>query len=235
MLLEVERLDVAYDKVQILWDVSLNIDSSEIVIIVGPNGAGKSTLLKAITGIVAPHKGSIRFKGHDLVGLPTHEVVGKGVSLIPAGAQIFPGMTVSDNLYLGNYQDRKRDEREDTLEWIYGLFPVLREKKSQIAGTLSGGQRQMLALGIGLMSRPDILLIDEPSSGLAPKLVSQLMGIIRQIRKSGLTVMLVEQNVHAALTVADRGYVLENGRITFQGDKQALSSDEHVREAYLGH
>jgi branched-chain amino acid transport system ATP-binding protein len=234
MLLEVSELNVAYSKTQVLWDLSIAIEEGEIVMIAGSNGAGKSTLLKTIVGLIPPRTGVVRFKDRKINGVPTHTLVREGISLIPEGGRVFPGMTVSDNLDLGMYQERRTEKKLETRQWVYQLFPILRERKNQYAKTLSGGQRQMLAVAIGLMSRPDLLLIDEPSSGLAPMLVKNLLNMIREIRDRGVTILLVEQNVRAALGIADRGYVLENGRMMLEGTNQELRSNEHVKTAYLG-
>jgi branched-chain amino acid transport system ATP-binding protein len=234
MLLEVSGLNVSYSKTQVLWDLSIAIEKGEIVMIAGSNGAGKSTLLKTIVGLIPPQRGTIRFKEKNINGLPTHTLVAQGISLIPEGGRVFPGMTVSDNLDLGMYQERGLKNKQETQEWVYQLFPVLRERKKQYASTLSGGQRQMLAVAIGLMSRPELLLIDEPSSGLAPLLVKNLLNMIEQIRETGVTILLVEQNVRAALGISDRGYVLENGRRILEGTNEELRTNEHVKKAYLG-
>lgn len=234
MFFEVSDLDVSYGKIQILWKIYLRVSNCEIVIIVGSNGAGKSTLLKSIVGSIPFDDGKILFKDKDIGGRPTYRIVEEGISLIPEGGQIFPYMTVWDNLDLGNYTRRKSRQKKETVEWIFNLFPILNERKHQLASTLSGGERQMLAMSIGLMTHPEFLLIDEPSSGLSPLYVKILMNNIKKIRDAGLTILLVEQNVNSAIKIADRGYVLENGKIILEGSGKELSDNLHVRTAYLG-
>ncbi len=233
-LLEVNRMNVFYDKTQVLWDLSLDVEESEIVMIGGSNGAGKSTFLKTISGLLKPQSGLIRFKGDRIEGLQAHTLVDRGISLIPEGGRVFPQMTVRDNLMLGCYLNKNDNSNKLRLNWVLELFPDLAKKENQYAHTLSGGQRQMLATGIGLMSQPQLLMIDEPSSGLAPFLVKHLLSMIKEIRNSGLTVLLVEQNVRAALNTADRGFILENGRIILEGTSKYLKNNEHVIKAYLG-
>jgi len=234
MLLDITGLNVSYGKTRVLWNVSLGIESLEIVVVAGSNGAGKSTLLKSICGVKDTDGGTICFNGMRIDGLPTHRIVSQGISLIPEGGRVFPSMTVEENLDLGGYQERSIDRKQKSIEWVFQLFPVLREKRNQRARTLSGGQRQMLAVGIGLVPHPKVLLIDEPSSGLAPKLVKSLFRMIEEIRTKGIAVLLVEQNVRAALEIAERGYVLENGRMILEGTSKDLKTNDHVKKAYLG-
>jgi len=234
MLLDVSGLNVAYSKTQVLWDLSIGIERDEIVMIAGSNGAGKSTLLKTISGVITPLTGTIRFKDREIEGLPAHTIVVQGISHIAEGGRVFPTMSVGENLDLGGYRETSLKRKQETLEWIYGLFPVLKERRKQYAKTLSGGQRQMLAVAIGLMSHPELLLIDEPSSGLAPVLVKNLLNMIKEIRNTGVTILLVEQNVRAALRISDRGYVLENGRMMLEGTSEELRTNAHVKKAYLG-
>jgi branched-chain amino acid transport system ATP-binding protein len=233
-LLEVEGLDVAYGGMQALWGVGFRVDEGEIVTLVGANGAGKTTTLKTVAGLLRPRRGRIRFAGEEIAGRPAHQVVSRGLALVPEGRQVWPAMTVEDHLLLGAYLPAARPGLRDRLEEVYRLFPVLRERRRQRAGTLSGGEQQMLAIGRGLIARPRLLMLDEPSLGLAPKVVQEVLAAIRAINGQGVAVLLVEQNVHYALAIAHRGYVLETGRITLEGEGRSLLSDEHVRRTYLG-
>jgi branched-chain amino acid transport system ATP-binding protein len=233
-MLEIKKLNVAYDKVQVLWDVSFNINEGEIVSLLGSNGAGKSTTVKTIQGLLKSRSGSIRFMDKDIEGLPAYKIVGAGVSLVPEGREIFPKMSVLENLILGAYVPRARDLREESLEWVFRLFPKLEERKKQLAGTMSGGEQQMLAIARALMSKPKLLMLDEPSLGLAPVLVLQVFDIIKKLNEEGVTILLVEQNVHHALELSDRGYVLEKGRIILEGKGSELLGHEYVKNAYLG-
>ncbi|MFQ5912319.1 MAG: ABC transporter ATP-binding protein [Nitrospinota bacterium] len=237
-MFEVVGLDVAYGDVQVLWDVSLRLDKGELVTVIGPNGAGKSTLLKSIVGLVKPQRtengrGRIVLEGQSLVGLPAEEVIRHGIAIVPEGARVFPDMTVLDNLRLGSYLPEARVRREETLRQVFGLFPRLEDRKSQIAKTLSGGERQMLAIGRSLMSRPRLLLLDEPSLGLQPSIVAQTFDTIKTVNERGTTVLLVEQKVHFSLEICHRAYVLENGRVVLQGPGQELLENEHIKKAYL--
>ncbi|BAS26616.1 ABC transporter ATP-binding protein [Limnochorda pilosa] len=233
-MLEVQGIDVFYGQVQALWDVSFRVDEGELVTLVGANGAGKTTTLRALSGLLRPRTGQIRFQGEPIHTLPGHRVTDLGLAHIPEGRQLFPDMTVEENLLTGSYVSRARSARQQSLEHVYQVFPRLQERRRQLAGSLSGGEQQMLAIGRALMSRPRLLMLDEPSLGLAPILVREVFRIVQEIRDQGVTVLLVEQNVNQALTVADRAYVLENGRITLQGPGQELLGDERVRAAYLG-
>jgi branched-chain amino acid transport system ATP-binding protein len=232
-LLDVKTIDVAYRDVQVLWDVSLYIDPGEIVTVIGPNGAGKSTLLHSIMGFEHPRRGSITFSGKPIDRLPPEKVVQQGLTIVPEGARVFGEMSVLDNLKMGGYMKSVRSRREETLEQVFTFFPRLRERRSQKGGTLSGGERQMLAIGRALMSRPKLLLLDEPSLGLAPILVNKVFETVKEIADMGLTVLLVEQNVHHSLEITDRAYVLESGRVALEGSGTALAADDHVKKAYL--
>ena len=233
-MLEIKKLNVGYDKVQVLWDVSFNINEREIVSLLGSNGAGKSTTVKTIQGLLKSRSGSIRFMDKSIGGLPAYKVVAAGISLVPEGREIFPKMSVLENLMLGAYVPRARDLREESLEWVFKLFPKLEERKKQLAGTMSGGEQQMLAIARALMSKPKLLMLDEPSLGLAPMLVLQVFDIIKKLNEEGVTILLVEQNVHHALELSDRGYVLEKGRIILEGKGSELLDHEYVKNAYLG-
>jgi branched-chain amino acid transport system ATP-binding protein len=234
MLLEVESLDVFYGAVHALKGVSLRAAEGEIVTLIGANGAGKSTLLRAISGLVRPRAGRVRFDGRDLGRVPAHEIVGLGVSQAPEGRMVFANLTAEDNLELGAYRRRDRAGIAADRERVFALFPRLKERRRQNAGTLSGGEQQMLAIGRALMSRPRLLLLDEPSLGLAPLLVREIFRTIRDINRDGVTVLLVEQNAHMALSVAGRGYVLETGRVRLEDSAASLLRNEGVRRAYLG-
>ena len=230
-MLKVENINVAYGSVKILWDVSFTLDEGEIITIIGPNGAGKTTLVKTIMGLLRSSEGTIEFLGQNIHNEPTYKIVKDGIALVPEGRELFPQMTVLENLLMGGYTSK---EKEKTLEWVFKLFPRLNERKKQSAGTLSGGEQQMVAIARSLMSRPKLLILDEPSLGLAPIMVKKVFEIIRTLNSEGVTVLLVEQNVHHALEISNKGYVLETGRITFQGPSSELLNNNHVREAYLG-
>jgi len=233
-MLNIKDLNVAYEKVQVLWDVSFNITEGEVVTLLGSNGAGKSTTVKTIQGLLKPKSGSIRFMDKHIEGLPAYKIVSEGIALVPEGREIFPKMSVLENLILGAYVSRAKDLQDESLEWVFKLYPKLDERKKQLAGTMSGGEQQMLAIARALMSKPKLLILDEPSFGLAPVVVLQVFDIIKKLREEGVTVLLVEQNVHHALDISDRAYVLEKGRIIREGKGSELLSDKYVREAYLG-
>jgi len=233
-MLEVKNLQVFYGDAQALWDISIQVRPREICTLVGANGAGKTTLLKAICGLVPATAGSVSLLGKDLNAVPANERVSLGLSMVPEGRKIFTGMTVEENLKIGAYVNKVWARREDLLEQNYALFPRLKERRRQLGGTLSGGERQMLAIARALMSQPDLLFLDEPSLGLSPKFVEHVMEIVRSINEQGVTIMLVEQNINIALGAAQRGYVLESGRIVMQDDADALLANPHVKEAYLG-
>jgi branched-chain amino acid transport system ATP-binding protein len=234
-VLTLEQVDVYYGNIQALWQVSLRVEEGEVIAIVGSNGAGKSTILRAISGLLKPRKGSINFDSQKIDSLGPDEIVRLGVSMVPEGRELFPRMSVRENLELGAaYIERAYGQTAESVDWIYRLFPVLRERASQLAGTLSGGEQQMLAIGRALMSRPKLLMLDEPSLGLAPLLVAGVFRTVRKINQDGVTVLLVEQNVRQSLTMAHRAYVLENGRMVMEGKGKELIADKHVKEAYLG-
>lgn len=233
-LLEVDRIAAAYGQVRALWDVSFVVQEGEIVTLLGANGAGKTTTMRVISGLLRPLTGQVRLEGVPIHRLPAPRIVEAGIVQIPEGRRLWPRMTVLENLELGAYLPRSRAQRRETLEWVLSLFPRLAERRTQLAGTLSGGEQQMLAIGRGLMSRPRLLMLDEPSLGLAPILVQEVFRIVREINAQGVTVLLVEQNVRQALQLATRGYVLETGRITKSGPASALLEDPDIRRAYLG-
>ena len=233
-MLRIEGIQVYYGDLQALHGVSLEVQEAQLVAIVGANGAGKSTLLMTISGILRPREGSISFMGERLSGLPPHRVVDMGIVQVPEGRQLFPSMTVRDNLDMGSNLSRARRKRAQTLEWVYNLFPILKEREKQPAGTLSGGEQQMLAIARGLMALPKLLLLDEPSLGLAPLLVAEIFNIVKEINQGGTSIILVEQNVFHALKMSHRAYILENGRIVLAGSGDELLSHEHTKRAYLG-
>ena len=233
-MLKVENINVFYGDLQVLWDVSFEVREGEILVLVGANGAGKSTTLKAISGILSPRTGAIHFDGVRLDEVPADKVIRHGVVHVPEARRLFREMSVEENLILGSLAPEAKRRRAETLEWVYGLFPRLRERRRQAAGTMSGGEQQMCAIGRGLMSLPRLLMFDEPSLGLAPILVQDVFEIVKRINETGVTVLLVEQNVRQTLAMCHRAYVLENGRIVLSGTGQQLLSDSHVKEAYLG-
>lgn len=232
-LLQVENVDVFYRDVQVLWNVELDISPGEVVTVIGPNGAGKSTLLSAIVGFETPKAGSVIYDGNNINALGPEQTVRLGLTIVPEGARVFSDMSVLDNLKMGSYIKRARANRGRNLEMVFDFFPRLHERMNQKGGTLSGGERQMLAIGRALMSEPKLLLLDEPSLGLAPLLVDKVFDTIRDIAATGLTVLMVEQNVHYSLSISHRAYVLENGRIVIRGTGEELSQNDHVRKAYL--
>ena len=233
-MLEIEKINVSYGDLQALWDVSFKAEEKEVVALIGPNGAGKTTTLKTITGLLRPFAGEIRFEGLAMGKIPIHKRVDMGISLVPEGRGLFPGMSTLENLEMGAFTAKGRSSKDETLKKVYDLFPILEKRKKQAAGTLSGGEQQMLAIGRGLMSRPKLLLFDEPSWGLSPLLSKVIYEVISQINHSGMTILLIEQNVRIALELANRAYVVENGRIVNQGDSGNMLNDKHIREAYLG-
>jgi branched-chain amino acid transport system ATP-binding protein len=233
-MLEVNNINTFYGQIQVLWDICLKIDEGEIMALVGANGAGKSTLLNTISGIIRPTSGTISFLGNRIDGLPSHSIVELGISHIPEGRKLFTDMSVRENLEMGAYSSRAWKNRHETMEQVYELFPILKERASQLARTLSGGEQQMVAMGRGLMSRPKLCIIDEPSNGLAPRLVQEVFEKITSLRAQGITILLVEQNVHQTLQIADRACVLENGRLALEGCCEDLLKSDHIRKAYLG-
>jgi branched-chain amino acid transport system ATP-binding protein len=233
-LLEVQGIDVAYGDVQALWNVSFVVEQGEVVTLIGANGAGKSTVMRTLSGLIGPRRGRIAFAGCDVTELPPHARVERGLVLIPEGRQLWPGMTVLENLEMGAYARSARSARAEALAAVFALFPTLQQRAAQKAGTLSGGEQQMCAIGRGLMARPRLLLLDEPSLGLAPLLVRDLFATLRRINSEGVTLLLVEQNVRQALALAARAHVLERGRLTLSGDAGALARDPRVQQEYLG-
>jgi branched-chain amino acid transport system ATP-binding protein len=233
-MLELSRISVGYNALQVVWDVSLTVQRGELVALVGANGAGKSTVLKTVAGLLRPISGQITLEGARIDGLPAHAIVARGVALVPEGRRVFPYMTVAENLELGAFLETRRARIEETLAWVFDLFPILKMRRSQLAGTLSGGEQQMLVIGRALMSRPRLLMMDEPSLGLAPAVVSTVFASVGRLLEEGITVLLVEQNVRKALELAQRGYVLENGRIVLSGPSASLLADAGVKKAYLG-
>ena len=233
-MLELKDINVYYGAIHAIKGISLRVDEGEIVTLIGANGAGKSTTLRTISGLLKPKTGSIKFLDKDIAGMPAHKIVREGISQVPEGRRIFAEMTVMENLELGAFIRNDKNEIEKDFKMVFGRFPRLEERKLQMAGTLSGGEQQMLAMGRALMSRPKLLLLDEPSMGLAPLLIREIFNIIVDINKAGTTVLLVEQNANMALSIANRAYVLETGRITLSGDAQKLAASEEVRKAYLG-
>ncbi len=233
-MLKVNNIDVYYADVQALWDVSIEVKQGEIVSLVGANGAGKTTLLNTIAGLLHPTKGNIEFLEHDLTVKPNHRRAALGIAHIPEGRRLFPEMTVKQNLVMGSMSREAKAKREESMDWVFSLFPVLKERTWQAAGTLSGGEAQMLAIGRGLMARPRLVMMDEPSLGLAPNLVEDVMKITKEVNSQGITVLLVEQNIMHALRVCNRAYVLETGRVTLEGPGEELLTNARIKEAYMG-
>jgi branched-chain amino acid transport system ATP-binding protein len=233
-VLEFDHVSVGYKDLTVVHDVSFRVAEGEVVSLVGSNGAGKTTIMRAVAGLLRPRQGEIRLRGTKLHEVPAHEIVGHRVALVPEGRQLFGRLSVQDNLLMGAYSLRSKPEIEESLAQVLELFPILKARRSQRAETLSGGEQQQLAIGRGLMSRPKLLLLDEPSLGIMPKLVAEIFSTIREIRKQGITVLLVEQNVFEALEVADRAYVLQTGRIVLEGTGAELLRSDLVRKAYLG-
>jgi branched-chain amino acid transport system ATP-binding protein len=233
-MLEIRNVDAFYGKAQALWDICLEINELEIVALIGSNGAGKTTLVNTISGLMRPARGNVLFRGKRIDCLPPHSIAGLGISYIPQGGKVFPEMTVLENLEMGAYPIHAWKQKSETLEQVYHVFPSLKERERQLARTLSGGEHQMLAIGRALMSKPTLSLFDEPSYGLAPLLVAEIFRIIQRLRDEGITILLIEQNVRHSLEIADRAYVLENGRLCLQGDCKELLQSDHVRKAYMG-
>jgi branched-chain amino acid transport system ATP-binding protein len=234
-LLKIESLSAGYGDVRVLHDVSLEVEPKETVALLGANGAGKSTLLKAVTGILLNRRGRIEFNGEEIQDLPAERIVETGLVMVPEGRALFPFMTVQENLDLGSYSKRARLHRKNSLDRVFTFLPKLKERRNQSGGTLSGGEQQMCAIGRGLMARPELLLLDEPSLGLAPVIVREIFSLISELRNEGIAVLLVEQHIKNALAVSDRGYVLENGRIVISGSGAELLSDPNLKRAYMGH
>ncbi len=233
-MLKVNNIDMSYGDLQVLWDVSFEVKKGEIVVLVGANGAGKSSILKTISGLQKISKGSIELEGENIANVHPSEIIKRGIVHVPEGRRLFNEMTVEENLIMGSLYGEAKQKRNETIEECYTLFPRLKERRKQLAGTLSGGEQQMVAVARGLMSHPKVLMLDEPSLGLAPVLVQDIFSIIKSINKQGITILLVEQNVQSTLTFCDRAYVLENGRIVLEGTGQELLKNEHVKTAFLG-
>jgi branched-chain amino acid transport system ATP-binding protein len=233
-MINVNDLVVSYGGIEALKGVSIKVDSGEIVTLVGANGAGKSTLLRSIVGLVKPKSGTITYNGKNILGEKSQNIVTSGITLVPEGRRVFSNLTVLENIKLGAYSRKDTKEIQKDIEWVYKLFPRLKERSWQQAGTLSGGEQQMLAVGRALLARPKLLMMDEPSLGLAPKIVKDIFNIIKEIREQGVTILLIEQNANVALKIADRGYVLETGRITIEGTGKELLENDEIKKAYLG-
>ena len=233
-ILKVENLNVYYGMIQALRGISFEVNRGEIVSLIGANGAGKTTTLHTITGLIRPKEGNVLYKGEDITRVPAHKIVSMGMVHVPEGRRIFQGLSVYENLLMGAYSRKDKAEVAENMERVFAQFPRLAERKSQLAGTLSGGEQQMLAMGRALLSNPELIVLDEPSMGLSPLLVGEVFEIVKSFREAGKTVLLVEQNAKKALAVSDRAYVLENGVITMSGDAKELADDERVRKAYLG-
>ncbi len=233
-MLEIKDLEVYYGMIQAIKGVSFDVNEGEVIALIGANGAGKTTILHTITGLLSPKKGSVIFEGQDITKIPAHKIVSLGMAHVPEGRRVFAQMSVYQNLKMGAYTRSSKEEIEASLETVYKRFPRLEERKNQIAGTLSGGEQQMLAMGRALMSKPKIILMDEPSMGLSPILVNEIFDIIQSVSAAGTTVLLVEQNAKKALSIADRAYVLETGNIVTSGDAKTLMNDDAIKKAYLG-
>jgi len=233
-MLSVKQIEVFYDDVQVLWGVSFKVEPRELAALIGANGAGKSTTLNTISSVLHPRSGAIEFNGHRIDNAQAAEVVDLGISQVPEGRRLFPEMTVLENLELGSFTTEAKKWRKESLDWVFSIFPRLQERRRQLAGTLSGGEQQMVAVGRGMMARPKLLMLDEPSLGLAPLMVREVFKVAQRVHADGITVLLVEQNVKHTLTVATRAYVLENGKIVMEGKGKDLLEKEHVRKAYLG-
>lgn len=233
-MLEVKDLHVHYGVIEAIKGISFEVNQGEVIALIGANGAGKTTTLHTITGLIKPTSGSIIFEGKDITKIPGHKIVPMGMAHVPEGRRVFAQLSVYDNLMMGAYTRKDKDEIRDNLQMVYERFPRLEERKTQMAGTLSGGEQQMLAMGRALMSQPSIILMDEPSMGLSPIFVNEIFDIIKKVSQSGTTVLLVEQNAKKALSIADRAYVLETGKISLSGDAKELSNNEAVKKAYLG-
>ncbi len=233
-MLIVNNIDVLYGDVQVLWDISFEVRKGEILVLIGSNGAGKSTIIKTLSSLITPSKGEILYNSKRLDQIPPHKVIQHGIVHVPEGRRLFPEMTVEENLFMGSLFGEAKSKRHQTLEHVYSLFPRLKERRRQIAGTLSGGEQQMAAIGRGMMSLPKLMMLDEPSLGLAPILVRDIFNMIKRIHDEGVTIILVEQNVTQTLTMCDRAYVLENGRIVLEGTGNELMNNNEIKEAFLG-
>jgi branched-chain amino acid transport system ATP-binding protein len=233
-MLNIKNLDSGYDFLQVLWNVNLTVEKGELIALIGPNGAGKSTTMRTIAGLVKPMGGEITFNGDSITGFPPHTISRMGISYVSEALNLFTDMSVRENLLLGAYAVKEKETQLETLEYIFELFPRLGERKKQLAGTMSGGERKMLAIARGIMSNPTLMLVDEPSLGLQPNLVYDVFDALLTLRKEGVTILLVEQNVNATLDITDRAYILEQGKIVMEGPSKEMKTNEHVRNAYLG-
>lgn len=233
-MLKLENVNSGYDILQVLWEINMNIEECEFIALLGPNGAGKSTTLKTIAGLIKPISGEIYFKDKKITGLPAHEITKLGISYISESLNLFRNMSIQENLLMGAYIIEEEKEQERILQYVYELFPRLAERKKQLAGTLSGGERKMLAIARGLMCKPSLILVDEPSLGLAPYLMQNVFGALQTLHNSGLTILLVEQNVNATLDITQRAYVIEQGKMAMEGESKELMSNEHIQNVYLG-
>lgn len=233
-MLRLKNVDAGYGDVQVLWDVTFQVKPKEFVVLVGANGAGKSTIMRTISSLIRPTKGEVWFDGKRLDQIPAHKIINQGIAHVPEARQLFPEMTVIENLELGSLTPEAKARRKETLEWVLELFPRLRERHKQLAGTMSGGEQQMCAIARGLMSRPKMLMFDEPSLGLSPLLTQEIFRLVSQIHSEGLTILMVEQNVKQTLAICDRAYVLENGRVVLEGEGRELLENEQVKQAFLG-
>jgi branched-chain amino acid transport system ATP-binding protein len=233
-MLKVSNIDVFYGDLQVLWDISFEVKEKEILVLIGANGAGKSTTIKTVSSLLTPIKGRIEFNGIRMDRLPPHKIIEHGIVHVPEGRRLFADMSVEENLIMGTLHGKAKSKRFETMEYVYDLFPRMKERRKQMAGTLSGGEQQMLAVGRGLMSLPELMMFDEPSLGLAPILVQEIFSMVRRINEEGVTVLLVEQNVRQTLAMCNRAYVLENGKVVLEGTSKELMNNEHVKEAFLG-
>jgi len=233
-MLEVKKISVFRGRLQTLWDVSIEVEKGEVVAMIGSNGAGKTTLLSTIAGLLQPSSGTILFQGREINGLPPYQIVGLGASYVPEDRKLFPYMKVRENLNLGAYSSRARARKGEALKLVYQLFPVLKERENQLVMTLSGGEQKMLAVARGLMSNPDLLILDEPSQGLAPKITMEIFEAVEKLRNRGISILLAEQDIYSALKFADRGYVMETGKVTLEGKGSELLKNKYVKEAFLG-
>lgn len=233
-MLRLEHVDAGYGDIQVLWDVSFHVDEKEFVVLVGANGAGKSTIMKAISSLIQPTQGEIWYNDHRLDRVPSYLISNLGIAHVPEGRQLFPEMTVLENLIIGSLPAAAKARRQETLEWVLELFPRLRERRKQMAGTLSGGEQQMCAIARGLMLHPKLMMFDEPSLGLSPLLTQEIFQLVRTIHREGVTILMVEQNVKQTLAICDRAYVLENGRVVLEGKGQDMLENEQVKQAFLG-
>lgn len=233
-MLKVSNIDVFYGDLQVLWNISFEVKEKEILVLIGANGAGKSTTIKTVSSLLTPIKGRIEFNGIRMDRLPPHKIIEHGIVHVPEGRRLFADMSVEENLIMGTLHGKAKSKRFETMEYVYDLFPRMKERRKQMAGTLSGGEQQMLAVGRGLMSLPELMMFDEPSLGLAPILVQEIFSMVRRINEQGVTVLLVEQNVRQTLAMCNRAYVLENGKVVLEGTSKELMNNEHVKEAFLG-